>query len=48
MAGGYPVPPMPGQQAVGTSRRSRAGVTIVQERSLTQAANDVTEEAIDG
>ena len=42
MAGGYPVPPMPGQQAVGTSRRARAGVTIVQDRS------DVTQEAIDG
>jgi NADH-quinone oxidoreductase subunit H len=42
MAGGYPVPPMPGQQAVGTSRRARTGVTIVQDRS------DVTQEAIDG
>ena len=48
MAGGYPVPPMPGQRAVGTSRRCRAGVTIVQERSLTQEGSDVTEEAIDG
>ena len=42
MAGGYPVPPMPGQRAVGTSRRARTGVTIVQDRS------DVTQEAIDG
>ena len=42
MAGGYPVPPMPGQQPIFASRRDNAGITIVQERS------DVTQEAIDG
>ncbi len=33
MAGGYPVPPLPGQQFAFTSRRELArGTTIVQER----------------
>lgn len=39
MAGGFPVPPLPGQQAVLTSRRA-AAATIVQERPATLEAND--------
>ena len=39
MAGGFPVPPLPGQQAVFTSRRATAA-TIVQERPATLEAND--------
>jgi NADH-quinone oxidoreductase subunit H len=42
MSGGYPVPPMPGQQPIASARIQRPGVTIVQE------ARDVTQEAIDG
>jgi NADH-quinone oxidoreductase subunit H len=43
-AGGFPVPPMPGQRPVLASRRSTAGSTIVQERTDTPPA----QEAIDG
>ena len=39
MAGGFPVPPLPGQQPVLTSRRA-AAATIVQERPATLEAND--------
>jgi len=42
-AGGFPVPPMPGQQPVLASRRSAASGTIVQERTDPPA-----QEAIDG
>ena len=49
MAGGFPVPPMPGQQFTYTSRREMArGTTIVQERVITEngddPASDVTTE----
>ena len=39
MAGGFPVPPLPGQQPVLTSRRA-AAATIVQERPATLEVND--------
>ncbi|MBU6244855.1 MAG: NADH-quinone oxidoreductase subunit NuoH [Actinomycetales bacterium] len=44
MAGGFPVPPMPGQQAALGSRRASSGSTIVQERTDPPPA----QEAIDG
>ena len=49
MAGGFPVPPMPGQEFTYTSRREMArGTTIVQERVITEngddPASDVTTE----
>ncbi|MBK9738181.1 MAG: NADH-quinone oxidoreductase subunit NuoH [Actinobacteria bacterium] len=41
MAGGFPVPPMPGQQYSFTSRRELAqGTTIVQERAPEESAAD--------
>lgn len=40
-AGGFPVPPLPGQQPVSSTRRRSAGTTIVQEPT-------VAEERIDG
>ncbi len=41
MAGGFPVPPMPGQQFTYTSRREMArGTTIVQERVITESGAD--------
>jgi NADH-quinone oxidoreductase subunit H len=44
MAGGFPVPPMPGQRPALASRRASAGGTIVQERTDSPPA----QEAIDG
>ena len=40
MAGGFPVPPLPGQQATFTTRRAAAGTTIVHERTSTLEDND--------
>lgn len=40
---GFPVPPMPGQEAVLATRRSRAGATVVQERPAESAPAQLEE-----
>jgi NADH-quinone oxidoreductase subunit H len=49
MAGGFPVPPMPGQQFAYTSRRSLAqGTTIVQEPAAAEVPPAADEETTNG